>query len=366
MEDLGTGTFTDAEMLAGRPWTLEPIAVAVADLAGNGSLDFAVANFGSNTVSVYLNQGDGGFAGPYRLDTGPEPKALAVADFEGDGGLDLAVANFGGATVTIFRNNGYGGFLTEQSWDAGPNPYALVAADFDGDGRPDLAVADGSDAGLGQVVLLRNLGGGAFGAPVTLATGLNANGLAAGDFNGDGLLDLVVTDYTDAGTVVVLLNRGGGAFMAQPPLSVGSLPLGVAVGDFDGNGTLDLAVANRSSNTVSVLLGAGDGGFGPQTAYPAGDQPLWVTVGDLNGDGKPDLVVANFAGGGGAAGAYPGGVSVLLNLGDGGFGGQLVYGPCIYALNVAIGDINGDGIPDLVVPSFGTSSVDVFLNSCGP
>ncbi len=95
------------------------------------------------------------------------------------------------------------------------------------------------------------------------------DGVAVGDFNGDGILDLVTANYLD-NTVSVLLGKGDGTFAPQVTYAVGSIPRNVAVGDFNGDGKLDLAVANQGDNTVSVLLGNGDGTFAPQVTYAVG------------------------------------------------------------------------------------------------
>ncbi|WP_162136355.1 FG-GAP-like repeat-containing protein, partial [Zavarzinella formosa] len=187
------------------------------------------------------------------------------------------------------------------------------------------------------------LGGGDFteaaGSPVGVG-GIPVS-VAVGDVNGDGRPDLVSANEFD-GTVSVLLGSGNGAFAPAPGLSpaVGTTPYSVAVGDVNGDGKPDLVTANIGSNNVSVLLGAGDGTFAPAPGLPpaVGNEPFSVAVGDVNGDGKPDLVTANYA---------SDTVSVLLGNGDGTFtsapGSPSGAGP----RSVAIGDVNEDGKPDL-------------------
>src|SRR5207302_1161458 len=144
-----------------------------------------------------------------------------------------------------------------------------------------------------------------------VATGPSS--VAVGDFNGDGKLDLAVT--TEAGspapplpadTVSVLLGNGDGTFQAAPNSPVGTVgPSSVAVGDFNGDGVPDVAVASAAptlsgtgtgSGTVSVLLGNGDGSFRASLNVAVGMDPRFVAVGDFNGDGVPDLAVAEDGG----------------------------------------------------------------------
>ena len=130
-----------------------------------------------------------------------------------------------------------------------------------------------------------------FAAPLSFDTGLNPQSVAIGDLNGDGKPDLVVANYNSS-TVSVLLGNGDGTFGPKTDYGTGSYPQSVAIGDLNGDGKPDLVTANYNYNsgTVSVLLGNGDGTFGPRTDYATGFDPHSVAIGDLSGDGKPDLV----------------------------------------------------------------------------
>ena len=137
----------------------------------------------------------------------------------------------------------------------------------------------------------------------------------------------------------------------------GEFPSSVAVGDFNGDGILDLAVANyeySETGSVTVLLGNGDGTFSPTASNPsAGEGAISIAVGDFNGDGIPDLAIANFR-------SYT--ITILLGSGDGSFTATASsLGTGEYPSYVAIGDFNGDGIPDLAVANSGDSSVKIFL-----
>jgi hypothetical protein len=131
----------------------------------------------------------------------------------------------------------------------------------------------------------------------------------------------------------------------------------VAVGDFLGNGVLDLAVANQADNTVSVLLGNGDGSFQAAVRYAGGSSPSSLAVGDFNGDGILDLAVTDSAVSGGSPG-----VSVLLGNGVGSFQAAQNFSAGSGPASVAVGDFNGDGLPDLAVADFDSGQVSVLLN----
>jgi hypothetical protein len=177
-------------------------------------------------------------------------------------------------------------FLTARAFSVAASPAAVAAGDFNGDGKLDVATANAD----GSVSVLLNKGNGTFNAAVNYTAGLEPTSIAVGDFNGDGKLDLVVANCTcqrrnpPPGSVSVFLGNGDGTFQAAMNYVTGSSPQSVAVGDFNGDGKPDLAVANYTANTVSILLGNGDGSFRAGVDHPV-RLPLQLAVGDFNGDG---------------------------------------------------------------------------------
>jgi hypothetical protein len=185
--------------------------------------------------------------------------------------------------------------------------------------------------------------------------------MVVGDFNGDGHLDLAVTNDPNsdtAGTVTVLLGNGDGTFTAASgsPVKVGSNPISIAIGDFNGDGTSDLAVSNWADNTVTILLGNGDGTFAPASGSPitAGSGPYTIAVADLDGDGNLDLAIANDE-------VYS--VVTMMGNGDGTFKPLTTIATPIAADAIAVGDFNGDGIPDLAISAHSSNTVAALLGN---
>jgi hypothetical protein len=360
-------------------------SIAVADVNGDGKLDAMVAN--ANSIDVLLGNGDGTFQAPVSYGSGGT--FLTLSDVNGDGKPDLLVVTSGdclscAGVVSVLLGNGDGTFQPPVAYSSGGYDAVSVAVgDVNGDGKPDLLVANscGSSTceGMGSVGVLLGNGDGTFQPAVAYSSGgYEAISVAVGDVNGDDRLDLQVAnqctdDACTSGSVGILLGNGDGTFQPAVAYSSGGYDaISVAVGDVNGDGRLDLLVANTCppgesnlcednlvSGTLGVLLGNGDGTFQPATTYDSGGYiPTAVAVADVNGDGKLDVVVAhqcassgNCVTGSGAAMA--GTVGVLLGNGDGTFQAAASYESDGYlATSVAVGDVNGDGKPDLLAANF--------------
>jgi len=326
-----------------------PVALALGDFNGDNRADLAVANQASNTVSIFLNKGNGTFGARTDFPTGEAPSGIAVADFNHDGHLDMAVVNQKSNTVSILLGNGDGTFQPKLDFATGHSPTAVVAGDLDGDGIPDLAVTNRADNTVS--VLLGN-GDGTFKPRVDYATGAGPVALVAKDFKNDGKLDLAIVNQSD-NTVSVLLGNGDGTFKPRVDYATGTGPSAIATADFNRDGLPDLAVADETANTVSVLNGNGDGTFQPKIDFATAGGPASLVAGDFNLDGFPDLVVAD---------QTANLLSVLINNGSGNLSFRLDLPVGASPVSVASADLVGNGRFDAAVANESANTVSVILN----
>jgi len=295
------------------------------------------------------------------LGEGRNPDALACADFNRDGKLDLAVASSGTDDVTIFLGDGRGGLRRAGSYPAGPNPTEIAVADFNRDGTLDLAIAN---HGTPRVTVLLGDGRGGFrlapGSPLAVRSRPHPHTIDSCDVNGDGIPDLVIDSWGENRLTLLLGDGKGGFALPGIPIDAGRKPYrNLRARDLDGDGKCDIVTPNMVERSVTVLFGDGRGGFrgSERPPIPAGPSPFAVAVGDVNGDGKLDLVLANYSG----QITDPSGDGLTFLLGDG--HGNFRLGPKIPtgrgSGDVAVGDVDGDGIADAVTADAGSRGVTV-------
>ena len=329
------------------------VAVA-ADFNGDGIPDLAISDANSNQtlLAIFLGNGDGTFAAvPTSPTVGLYPDSIAVADFNDDGIADMAVTSVDQNTVTILLGNGDGTFSSASpTLSTGSTPQSVVSGDFNNDGLADLAIVRN-----GSVLVYLGRGDGTFTqVSASTATGASPINAVAADFNRDGILDLAVTNSNDgtfnpSGSISILLGKGDGTFQpTASPLDTNGSPDGLAAADFNGDGILDLTFSdygNIGTPAIGVLIGNGDGTFQPAAMYSApGLNFHSVVVQDFNQDGVADIAVGEF---------WHGEMSVLFGKGDGTFAAGLPVSAQAQLGSgyLATADFNGDGVPDLAVPS---------------
>jgi FG-GAP-like repeat len=349
-----------AFVVEGSPYTVgnDPLSLNAADFNRDGLPDVATINGTSSDVSVFLRQAGGGFAqeAGSPIAVGAGPSGAAVGDYDGDGLTDLAVSSFNApGTVVVLRRQPGGGFVQEGLPVSFPGVgvHAVAAGDFAGDGRLELAATLSS----GQVVLLvRNTPNTAFTVGQSFAAGAIPSAIAAGDYNGDGLADLAIANRGDD-NVTILLRVPGGAFISETPVPVGDQPVAIVAADFDGNGRPDLAVSNYVSGTVSTLLRrSSNNGFDAEAPMSVAASPGGIDAADFDRDGRTDLGVASNSGA----------VQILRRNAGGGFTLDQSIPLAGTVNDVAAADFDADSRPDLAASSFTNAAADTFSALLNP
>jgi len=301
-------------------------------------------------ISVLVGNGDGTFKTQVSYATGAGSHDVIALDVNGDGVLDLVAANGDDDTASVLIGSGDARFSVGTALPDSVSQ-AVVAADLNGDGLLDLATVDANTS----MDIFLGTQGGKFSPGQAYVAGTNPQSLAIGDFNGDGIPDAAIVS-TNNDKLNILLGNGDGTFTRGDSHFTGVIPLSVVAADFNGDGVLDLAVANFDSFNIGIYIGNGDGTFRDPVVYSTGNglQPIQLAVGDFNHDGYPDLVSSiNF-------GFF---VSVLLNDKTGHFGSPINVATSDISYTVAVGDFNGDGNADIVMGTNGTSGVTILLGN---
>ncbi len=345
-----------------------PGIVAIVDVNGDGKMDMVVANERSGDASVLLGDGKGGFspAPGSPVPAGHSPNDVAVGDFNRDGRLDLAFANHETQHLTVLLGDGRGGFApapaSPVSVAVKPHPHGIATGDFNGDGFLDLATDSWAED---RLEILLNDGKGSFQTPGTyVSVGKHPyQRIRVADLNGDGKAD-IVSPNLDGDNVTILLGDGKGAFRqpAGSPFPCGDSPFNVAVGDVNGDGLADLAIVNSPSSTadrsgrdgLTVLLGDGRGRFRAMTGspFPMDRLPNIVAIGDLDGNGVGDVVVSN-----------PDGdhITVFTMTRNGTVKSRKDLPVHGHPKGLAIRDLNGDGKGDIAVTNNSENTVTVIF-----
>ncbi len=350
-----------------------PVGVAVGDFNGDGKPDLVVANLQQNNVAVLLGNGDGTFGTPivHSLPTIGVLYGVAVADFNRDGKLDVAVVH--GSTdyltsdVEILLGNGDGTLGAPMAFPSGTNAVTIVTADLNGDGRPDVIVGGAGPSVMGHggnLSVLFGNGDGTLQPAIPLDVPGYTGGLwsaAVGDFNRDGLLDIVAAQVGPMAGIAVFLQNPDHSFTLKATYQTQYVQgVGVAVADLNNDGKLDVVLTSHMG-TAAAFLGIGDGTFQSPIPTFSGNATEFLALADFNRDGNTDVAFADFS-----STAGPG-VLAAAGLGDGHFStsNTVTLNTSGGTQVVAVADFNGDGWPDIVTADAVGNKVSVFLNIAG-
>lgn len=319
-------------------------AVTTAHLDGDGLLDVLGTSVTSDEAWSFLGNGDGTFthdALQHETPVGSFPRAVAAPDLDGDGNADLVTADTAAGTVTIRPGNGDGSFGSLSSVPVGGLPHDVVAGDLDGVAGIDLVVAA---RGFNRVDVLLGDGAGGIASSSSVFADGGPQAVALADLNQDGDLDLLTACFL-GDALRVRLGNGNGTFGREVAYPTGANPIDVEAADFDLDGAMDVVVAEYGADRVSLYHGDGTGGLGAPRSHPASPQVRSLAIADVGDDGMPDLFVV----GDGASDAR-----VLPQRGDGTIVGTrdlvidtLEHGSSWERLDVH--DVNADGVSDFVV-----------------
>jgi hypothetical protein len=352
----GLGGFSDPIDYTLPVAVVKPESIDIGDVDGDGDPDIVAVGvvnlfMDANSAGVLFNAGDGTFdlASSTPDSAGMEPLAIKLGLIDEDQFPDLVVINGFGGDLRLFLNDGTGHFPTVSSVPVGNSPRWLDVADLDGDGDEDAAVAT-----TGQVRVLLNDGEGALSPAGFYGAGAEPNHIIARDLNQDAAPDLIVSNVSNGG-VNVLMNNGDATFESGGPLLADRSALSSDVGDVNNDGVADLIVpfSLLEQEGVATLPGLGDGSFGEPTTYRTGSGPAFAVAAHLDDDGWRDLAVAN-------DGPTSKSVTVLLSNGDGSYSDQLALaaGDNLRPFPIKAGDFDGDGMADIVASDF---DVDTLL-----
>jgi len=348
--DIGNTTFSHTLLKVGAGES----SISVFDFNSDGHQDVIISNYSDNNIVIYRGDGKGNLIETSRFSAGEKPTDMAVSDINGDGNIDVVIANHETSYVTLLYGDGRGGFKhaphSPLNVDVKPHPHVVQLKDFDGDNKVDLIVDSRTQKGLR---VLRGLGNGSFKTPGKLIDvgGDPYLGFATGDINGDGNLDLVTPNQREIG--IVLNTNSDNLSFSMKKLAPSESPFAVELAEMNGDGKIDLIVASEGS-FITIIPGDGHGNFleEKKTSIRTSSGAKQIAVGDINGDGIKDALVSNWSG------------NLLVVL-----GGKSTFETISFEHSsipnpwgLVLADLNEDGKSDFIIASGDSKLAAVYIS----
>lgn len=345
-----------------------PNFVTSKDLDGDGKPELIALNNTANTISLFKNMGGLGivnFTSAENYTVGSSPFGAAVGDLNGDGKPDVVIGDYENNNIIVYKNASTEGSLSlveKKEYPSGQNPISIGIADFDSDGKPDIAAVNNNSY---TVSIFRNtstVDSIKFAAKIDYFVGVWVRSLTICDFDKDGKSDVAVANTND-NTLSILKNMsspGTVAFSSRIDLETGASPFYISSADLDEDGKVDIIVANSASNNISIYKNTSSVGsisFANKIDISTGQSPVFCTASDIDGDGKPDIAVVNF-------GANS--ISLFKNqstINVFSFDSPVQLPTAMSPRYLSIGDINGDGQPDISFVNSNSNTLSVVENT---